>query len=70
MKEEKIEYVVPGYKKGTTITVECVFPAGKEIVEKAKAKVIASIISKGIEEIGGDTEANLEYAKKKIMETW
>lgn len=70
MKEEKMEYVVPGYKKGTTITVECEFPAGKEIVEKAKSKVIASIISKGIEDIGGNIEANLEYAKKLIEETW
>lgn len=70
MKEEKMEYVVPGYKKGTTITVECVFPAGKEIVEIAKAKAIASIISNGIEKIGGNTEANLEYAKKIIEETW
>ena len=70
MKEEKMEYVVPGYKKGTTITVECVFPAGKEIVEIAKAKVLGSIISKRVEEMGGDIEANLEYAKKIIKETW
>ncbi|MDK0978066.1 hypothetical protein P5F73_00810 [Clostridium perfringens] len=70
MQEEKTTYVVPGYKKGTTVTVECVFPAGKEIVEIAKAKVIASIISNGIEKIGGNIEANLEYAKKTIEETW
>ncbi len=70
MKEEIIKYVAPGYKKGTTITVECVFPAGKEIVEKAKAKALASIISKRIEEMGGDIESNLEYAKKIIKETW
>ncbi|HHD2752295.1 TPA: hypothetical protein ACOTG0_001069 [Clostridium perfringens] len=70
MKEEVITEVVPGFKKGTTITVECVFPAGKEIVEIAKTKVLGSIISKRIEEMGGDIEANLEYAKKIIKETW
>lgn len=70
MKEEIIKYVAPGYKKGTYIDVECEFPGGKEIAEIAKAKVIASIISKGIEDIGGNIEANLEYAKKLIEETW
>lgn len=70
MKEEIIKYVAPGYKKGTYIDVECEFPVGKEIAEIAKAKAIASIISKRIEEMGGDVEANLEYAKKIIKETW
>lgn len=70
MKEEIIKYVAPGYKKGTYIDVECEFPGGKEIVEIAKAKVVGAIISKRIEEMGGDTEANLEYAKKIIEETW
>lgn len=70
MKEEIIKYVAPGYKKGTYIDVECEFPAGKEIAEIAKAKVLGSIISKRIEEMGGDIEANLGYAKKIIKETW
>ncbi|AGH27924.1 hypothetical protein ACRTAL_001082 [Clostridium perfringens] len=61
---------VPGYKKGTVITVEEVFPSGVEFVEKEKAKVIANIISKRIEELGGNTKALTEYAKKKIEETW
>ena len=70
MKEEIIKYVAPGYKKGTYIDVECEFPAGKEIAEIAKAKVLGSIISKRIEEMGVDIEANLGYAKKIIKETW